>query len=441
MTVTTRSAPQAATDQAATSAASTSQAASLRHVTIAVGLVALLFAVVHGAVQRPWAYEDEQQHVDLALKLADGRVAHIEDVIEPSLVRATLDSRRPSRTDLTNDDPSTWGLEGRSYMAYHPPLAQAVLAPFSWLTGRDAAETMRAGRAIAAVLVAATTMLVAALAARWRPGRPVAAAAMAGLAFGTLPVVSDLGGRWSNDVVALALTVAACFVATRVAAKPTHRDLILLAVVMAGAISAKATGAAGVAAALLLAGPAIVRSRGWPTFAAVFSVPALAALAWVAVTQVRYGTLDGSAVFRETYGVYYDPTSLFSSPFDAGGGSRLLLHHSLLPQLNAEWGLTDWVPLAVVVLLLAGVVGVARRREVQPLVALAGVAIPSLFLIEVVMGNGQIAPTGRFLVPALAVAAAVAAATWSRWAIAGWLAPAVSTSLGIWFVLEHRTPW
>jgi hypothetical protein len=418
------------------------EAARVRHVVVAVGLVALLFAAVHGAVQRPWAYEDEQQHVDLALKLADGRVAHIEDLIEPSLVRSTLDTRRPSRApDFANDDPATWGLEGRSYMGYHPPLAQALLAPLSALTGRDAEETMRAGRALAALLVGLTTMLVAALAACWCPRRRAVAAAMAGLAFGTLPVVSDLGGRWSNDVVALALAVAACFVATRVAVAPTNRDLVLLAVLMAGAVSAKATGAAGVGAALCVAGPAIVRRRGWAMLGATFAVPALAALAWVAATQVRYGTLDGSAAFRDTYGVFHDSTSFASSPFDAHGGARLLLHNGLLPQLNADWGLTDWVPLAVAVLLLAGVVGVALRRQVQPLAALAGIAIPSLILLEVVMRNGQIAPTGRFLVPVIAIASAVAAATWSRWRVAGWAPSVLCSCLGIWFVVEHRVPW
>lgn len=409
---------------------------------VAVGLVALVLALIHGAEQRAWAYEDEQQQVDVALKLADGRVAHIEDLIEPSVVRSTLESGRPSRLpDLGNDDPATWGLEGRSYMGYHPPLAPALLAPVAFVTGGDAHATMRAGRVIAALLVAATTMLVAALAVRWCPERGVVAAAMAGLAFGTLPVVSDLGGRWNNDVVALALTVAACFVATRVAAAPTNRDLALLSVLMVGAVSAKTTGVAGVVAAVLVAGPAIVRRRGWVALGAVLALPAVSVLAWLAVNQARYGTPDGSAAFRAIYGTYYSPTSILSSPFDPAGGSRLLLHHGLLPQLNADWGLTDWAPFAIAACLVAGVVGVARERRVEPLVMLAGVAVPSLVLLEVVMRNGQVSPTGRFLVPILAVGAAVAAATWSRWSIAGWVPPALCTSVGLWFVLEHRAPW
>jgi hypothetical protein len=404
--------------------------------------VALVLALVHGAEQRAWAYEDEQQHVDLVLKLADGRFAHIEDLIEPSVVRATLDSGRPSRLpDLGNDDPATWGLEGRSYMGYHPPLAPALLTPVALVTGGDAHATMRAGRVLAALLVAVTTMLVAVLAARWCPQRRALAAAMAGLAFGTLPVVSDLGGRWSNDVVALALTVAACFVATRVAASPTNRDLALLAVLMAGAVSAKATGVAAIFAAVVVAGPAIVRRRGWVTLGAVLAVPAVAVLAWLAVTQARYGTPDGSAAFRAVYGRYFSHTSMFSSPFDAGGGSRLLLHHGLLPQLNAEWGLSDWVPFVIAACFVAGVVGVARDRVAQPLVTLGGLAVPSLFLLEVVMRSGQVTPTGRFLVPIMAVGAAVAAATWSRWPIAGWVPPALCSSLGVWFVLAHRVPW
>ena len=83
----------------------------------------------------------------------------------------------------------------------------------------------------------------------------------------------------------------------------------------------------------------------------------------------------------------------------------------------------------------------ARDRVAQPLVTLGGLAVPSLFLLEVVMRNGQITPTGRFLVPIMAVGAAVAAATWSRWPIAGWVPPALCSSLGVWFVLAHRVPW
>ena len=326
-------------------------------------------------------------------------------------------------------------------MGYHPPLAPVLLAPAALVTGGDAHATMRAGRVLAALLVSVTTMLVAVLAARWCPQRRAVAAAMAGLAFGTLPVVSDLGGRWSNDVVALALTVAACFVATRVAASPTNRDLTLLAVLLAGAVSAKATGVAAVVAAVVVAGPAIVRRRGWVTFGAVIAVPAAAVLAWLAVTEARYGTPDGSAAFREVYGTFFPRTSMFSSPFDAAGGSRLFLHHGLLPQLNAEWGLPDLVPFAIAACFLVGVVGVARDRVVQPLVTLGGLAVPSLFLLEVVMRNGLVTPTGRFLVPVLSVGAAVAAATWSRWSVAGWVPPSLCSSLGVWFVLVHRVPW
>ena len=82
---------------------------------------------------------------------------------------------------------------------------------------------------------------------------------------------------------------------------------------MAGAVSAKATGTAGIAAALLVAGPAIVRRRGWGTLGAVVALPAVAVLAWLAVTQVRYGTPDGSAAFRAAYGNFYSPSTMLSS--------------------------------------------------------------------------------------------------------------------------------
>ena len=419
-----------------------------RTAVVAVGLVALVLALLHGAEQRPWAYEDEQQHVDVALKLADGRVAHIADLLEPSVARSTVDTSRPSRyRDPSNVDPSTWGLEGRSYMGYHPPLAPALLAPVAAVTGRDAYLTMRAGRIVAALLVALTTMLVAVMAARWCPERRAVAATMAGLAFGTLPVVSDLGGRWSNDVVALALTIAACAVAGLVAdaahepGRPSTRELVLLGGLLAGAVSAKATGWAAVAVALAVAGPAIARSRGWRPLAAVVAAPVVAVAAWVAVTQVRYGTPDGSAAFREVYGSFYPDSSLLSSPFDPDGGARLLVHRGLLPLLNVEWGLSDWVPFAILALFAAGIVAVGRERRAQPLVAFAAVALPTLLLLDFVMRQGQNIPSGRFLAPVLAVGAAVAARTWSRWAPAGWIPPALCGCVGAWFLVEQRLPW
>lgn len=399
---------------------------------VGVFLLALVGGVAHG-FQRPWAYEDEQQHVDAALKLAEGRLAHLEDLIEPSLAESTLATGRPSRVDPTVTDPAEWGIEGRSYAGYHPPLGPALLAPVALLTGGDAYDTMVGGRILAAVLLAGSATGVAALAARFCPARATIAAGQAGVAFASLPVISDLGGRWSNDAVAMAAIVTSLLVATVVRRDPTGRHLAWAALALAAAVAAKGTGWVAVAGAIGIAGPTVVRTRGWRPALATLVAPVLVSAAWSAVLLARYGTVDGSEAFLDRYGSPFPRVSLLA----AAPGQ---LHWSLVPQFNVDWGLPSLVPLVLVLAILAGIACIEAPWRAEPVGAVVGVALPTAALLQSGFASGLLAPSGRFTAPLLAAGTAAASGGWSRWRALGWAPPALCVAVGAWFAVVHP-PW
>lgn len=401
-------------------------------VLVGVFLLGLLGGAVHG-LQRPWAYEDEQQHVDAALKLAHGRLAHLDDLIEPSVAASTIETGRPSRgADPTNVDPTDWGREGRSYAGYHPPLGPAVLVPVALLTGGDAHDTMVGGRVVAALLLAASAAGVAALAARWSRERAVGAAARAGVAFACLPVVSDLGGRWSNDAVAVAAIVASLLLATAVRQDPADRRLWWLALALAAAVGTKGTGWIGVVGAAAVAGPAVVRVRGVRPALAVLAAPVAVAAAWSAVLLARYGTIDGSQAFVDRYGAPFPSLSLID-------GARGQLHWSVVPQLNVDWGLPSIVPLILVLAIGVGLVRSDGWPRAEPIAAVVGVALPTALILQSGFGSGLLSPSGRFTVPMLAVGTAAAAGGWARAGLLGWAPPALCVGTGAWFLAVHPT--
>jgi hypothetical protein len=396
-------------------------------------VLALVGGAVHG-LQRPWAYEDEQQHVDVALKLADARLAHLDDLIEPTVAESTIETGRPSRMfDPTGLDPAQWGLEGRSYAAYHPPLAPAILAPVALATGGDAWSTMVGGRVIAAFLLAASAAGVAALAARFCPSRAVTAAAQAGIAFACLPVVSDLGGRWSNDAVAVAAIVASLLAATAARREPDDRHLVWLALALAAAVGAKGTGWIAVAAAAAVAGPEVLRRRGWRAGLAVAAAPVVVGGGWALALLTRYGTVDGTAAFLDRYGAPFERRSLV----EAATGQ---LHWSLVPQLNVDWGLPSLVPALLVVAVVGGLVALDAPGRLEPIGAVAAVAVPTAGILQGGFASGLLAPSGRFTVPLAGVALAAAAGGWSRWGLLGWAPTALCAGTGAWFVVVHP-PW
>jgi hypothetical protein len=412
----------------------------LRIVVLGVAALAGLNGVAHGFGQRPWAVEDEVQHVDAAIKLSEARLAHLDDPIELSVAESVLATERsvPAPGTVTADPPS-WGLVGRSYLAYHPPGGPAVLAPFAMALGGDGFRTMVAGRALAALLVAVATAGVASIAASFHPARPVKAALLAGLTFAALPAVGDLGGRWSNDVVVLVAVVGAVAAGISVGRDPTRRSLALLSVAITVAVATKVSGLAALAGLV----PALAHPGARPSgraVALVLAAPAAVTLGWALVLDGRYGTVDGVTAFLDRYGAPFATGSIL------GSDAPTLLRRSFLPFDPDAWGVTVLVPVALVAVIVLGLVW-RRPRSGAPLLTVAAVGVACLVVLERGRQTGLLTPSARFVAPLVAVAVAVAAGGWARmaahptrWPLA-WIGPTLSVSLGAWFLLAHRTPW
>ena len=115
------------------------------------------------------------------------------------------------------------GLEGRSYLAYHPPVGYLALVPVALLAGDDATTTLYALRMVMVVVAGVICVLTAVLAARWQgPGpRQSAVALGAGLAMAALPALAEAGGRVNTDLLATALVLVATLVILRWMDDPT----------------------------------------------------------------------------------------------------------------------------------------------------------------------------------------------------------------------------
>jgi hypothetical protein len=298
---------------------------------------------------------------------------------------------------------------------------------------------MVAFRATSVVLVGVAVAAAALLAAAWHPSAARRAAVVTGLTLASLPIVADVGSRASNDPLALAAGTVAVLLAAGIRTRPrVEWGAGALVVALAVAALAKVT-AVGIVVALVLAVPPLLRlgSRGRRAAIAAVTTPVAAIAAWAAITRARYGTVDGSAAFLDTFG----PPKPRAGVLGALGGS---LETALVPYRYGGWHLHEIVVVVLVTVLAAGLVLRWRQGTGGRLVvAVAGLGTGATAVLVVrAAGQGLVEPTGRLVLPALVLLVAGAAGGWAalrpRWAVA---APVVlATVFGLAFgriYLEH----
>jgi 4-amino-4-deoxy-L-arabinose transferase-like glycosyltransferase len=395
-------------------------------------LVAVVLATAYAALTPPWAIEDEEQHIDYAVVVAGGHVPRLDDVIQADIAESVLATDRHGEYGFPrpiSDDPATWGLEGRSYVGYHPPVAPLLLAPAALATKGNPLRLLVLGRVLAVITIAVASVGVARLARRWAgPGDGARRAALlAGVTFAALPITGDVGGRVSNDTLVGAFVVWAAVLCASVAERPAdNRRFALALIVVAAATATKATGLCVLPvvgwAALVLARRHGSWRRGATLLGAALAPPAL----WAVATQRRYGTFDGTQAFLDRWG----------APFPSSGADAslpLLVRRMLLPQAIPDWSLPLALPVALLTLIGLGWVLLGRTDRRPPtLAALTVLAAVALFVVNA--ERGLVTAAGRLVLPALAVAVAAAAAGWARWR-AGWAVPIAVWLCSAWFLV------
>ncbi len=415
-------------------------------------MLAIVFAVgfghaaLYALAVPPWAIEDEQQHVDYAWKIAnDHRLPVIEDEIDADIIDAIFGADRFSAYDMDRPEPTPemMGLQARSYAAYHPPAAYALMAPVIVVSGGRALLSMYLLRFLSAlaagVIAALTAQLALDVGRRHRPGtvdaldatrcdrRAARTALGAGLAMAALPTLADSGGRVNADIYATLIVVIGCLVVLRWVARPTAAHSWWLGIVLTVAVLTRET-ALVLAIPLIIAIAVLVRSGRWSRGVAgrTLVAPAVAAIGWAGYQWRVTGHVDGSRAFLERYGDVVTlplPRPLLETVSDAW----------LVPY--GRWA----VPVVVVVALVAiAVCGLALLARSGGAVVVA-VVVAMLAFVVLALGlslhRDLNIVTSRLLLPAYPAVVAAATVGWAttraRWAPFALAVPTVA--FGLWF--------
>jgi 4-amino-4-deoxy-L-arabinose transferase-like glycosyltransferase len=403
-------------------------ARSVRAVLAAVALLGFAHAALYVFSVPPWGLEDEEQHVDYVLTLRDsGKPPNIHQTTRPAISASAIATDHYKALGLgtappPGTPPEALGLEGLSYEGYQPPLYYATMVPLVAPLGDHVLVAMYVLRLADAILVGVLCALAALLAAlHVLPEHRRLAALVAGCFVAVIPTVAESGARASNDMLTAVMITATAVGASYVLARPALRPALATGALAAGAVLTKSTGLAVLAFLVPLAVLLAMRRRlPGAVSAALVLPPIVAALAWAAVTRVRYGVWSGDSAFLQ-----------ISRPFESlpiGDALVRTFRHAAFPY--GRWGIPLAVPIAIVVVVGIGI-GLAladRRGRVLAVGALVtALAILAGYLFEIDRGLTTI--TARLLVPSYAMLCASAGAGYAtlrrRWV------PAIAIAAGV----------
>jgi 4-amino-4-deoxy-L-arabinose transferase-like glycosyltransferase len=414
----------------------------LRPVLVLVFAVGVLHAGVYALIVPPWAYEDEQQHVDYAWSIAHThRLPTIEDEISPSIGESVWGTDRWGNYGFpAPEDRSVagMGLSGRSYLAYHPPGVYVAVAPLLVVVGDHATLAMYALRGVTALAAGALAVLTAVLAARLAGEDHVRRAALVGgLAVALLPSVAEAGGRFNADIFAALVVTAGVLVVRRWVDEPTPRWSWLVGLTLAVGVVTRETTV--VLLVPLLVAAVVLRRRRLldaPSVGRLLGPPLLALGAVLAVTWHATGRLVGSLAFVERY----DPGLV---PPGAADAVRQLGERALFPSAPQPWGAASvWLGVVVVAVIVVGLALTARAGlRIETLTVVAMLGVQGLLLAHSVAT--ALAPiTGRLLLPTYPALLAVAAVGWASRPVgaARWSLVVAGAALAVWFVAADLGP-
>jgi len=365
-----------------------------------------------------WALVDERAHYAVVQVIAeDGRLPRIGELVSPEVQAITDDTfPRPSP-----NDPRTYGLAGRVYEAFQPPLYYGLAAP-AFLVPVNHEAKLRVLRALDLALLAAALALLAALARavfadRWRAPFALALSVL------LWPAVIVRIVTVSNTALELPLALACALALWRAR---TPRGVAVAAGLFGALMLTKLSLAALVVPLAAVAGLVAVRARR-PAALAALAIPAVLLTPWLAWNLDAYGTLTANAQALAQQAPF-----LYADGERPGAGdlpARLAaLTEGALPQ---EWveqlerpaiGVAARaLPVALVLLALAGI---ARRpravlRSRAALVLGAPVLLGMLTMVATLVAERHDIFLLRYVFPVLPAFALFAA-----WAWAGERAPA-----------------
>jgi 4-amino-4-deoxy-L-arabinose transferase-like glycosyltransferase len=414
----------------------------LRRLLTVVFLIGGVHAGLYAVSFPPWAIEDEQQHVDYVWKLAfDQRIPDIEDPVDQSIIEAAAGTDRWNDYGLQSPNafvPEAMGLEGRSYQAYHPPLAYAILVPLARATGERALVLMYILRGVNAAVAGAVSVMTVLLALNWCRGprrRRMAVAGAAGLAVALLPAVADSGGRVNTDSFAALFVVGGVLLLDRWLDRPTRARAWAVGGVLAAAVLSRETT---VVLAVPVAINGIVAFRRGQLSAGdtarALAPPALALTAWLAHIQRSTGYLDPSDAFRDRFGAPH--------PYP-GSGDFLhdLAERAVLPYADS-WPLPNAVSVGLGVVIGIGLVLAVRSVTGVQVATALGALVLSLAILFQQAREGTVTPTARLLLPAYPLLLGAATVGWAnvRGRGAAAVVPAAVVVIGVWFLVGSFMP-
>jgi hypothetical protein len=416
---------------------------------VVVFVLGLAHALIYAVVLPPWAIDDEPQHVDYALHLANDRtLPDLDGEIDPAIVRSMFANDRWSAYDLGPTPPrstTALGLGSKSYLAYHPPLPYlGMAAVVSGPLGQIDDVALIALRALAAVafgLACAGTALIAARVtagigrpvARWTPAVRRAALG-AGVAMAVLPVLADAGGRVNTDVLGLLAVVGTLLVMLRWLDDPSRSRALAIGGALAVSAMTRETAVVLVVPTIALL---IVARRerivGAGLLIRLLAPPVAAVALWGVTLWARTGQVIGSQAFIDHFGAPFAGLG----PGESLGG---LANTWLLPY--GTWNVPSLVVLIAGAGVAVGLVAAARSGLAGITAVAVTMAAVGLVVFAVGAASGLTTVTARLMLPAFPAVIAVAAAGWarrSRWTgTLSWMLATVA--FGAWFVVGDLLP-
>lgn len=381
----------------------------------AVLTLSLLHGLLYVVTLPPWDLFDEEQHLDYALSLRDGRIPTLEDTIRFEIAESAFETNRWEHYRLNQPvlapDPVGMGLEGRSYEAYQPPLYYALIAFVTIPTGDDALLSLYVARVTGALLFVAFVALTWLLTRRWLDPTSVRLPAASALSVAAIPAAAQAGARVSNDLLAAALILGVVVAISQLLVAPSPRNATLTGMLGAAALLTKSHSL--VVVPIIAWGLFILWRRKQVSVKIVAGcvLPAVVSLgSLTAWTVHRFGTLTGSQAYLDLYQTYAPlPWRLFMKTFWLNSWSDYWGAYQTAGSLLT---VTNMLVILVVVAAIPGMRRSGLAAEHLIMVVMLGTVMLVLLLYA---NHTAIArPGGRFLLPLYALAAVPLIAGWRR---------------------------
>jgi hypothetical protein len=382
----------------------------------AVLALSLLHSLVYVVTLPAWDLFDEEQHLDYALGLRDGRIPTLDDTIRFEIAESAFESDRWKHYRINQPDqapdPAGMGLEGRSYEAYQPPLYYTLIALVTIPTGDEALPSLYVARFTGALLFVAFVALTWLLARNWLGPTSARLPTAVALVVAAVPAAAQAGARVSNDLLAATLILGAIVAITKLLDAPSPGTATLTGLLAAAALLTKSHSL--VVVPIIAWGLFVLWKRGQASvkIAACCVLPVIVSLGGLtAWTAVRYGTLHGAQAYLDRYQTYSPlPWHLFLKTFWLNSWSD---YWGAYQTAGGLLTMTNVLVILLIVAAMARLPGIGLASEHMVMMAILGFGMLALLIYA---NHTAIArPGGRFLLALYPFVAVLLVAGWRQY--------------------------